>query len=80
MMPDTRGRTSATRVGAMRPGNSRTIGRGVGVAEMMVTSGASGALEATALLSSQPASQGSIPTVNPTANSRAHTGRMIGPD
>ena len=31
MMPETRGRTSATRVGATRPGNSRTIGRGVGV-------------------------------------------------
>ena len=40
MMPETRGRTSATRVGAMRPGNSRTIACGFGITVTTLTSGA----------------------------------------
>src|SRR5262245_23171784 len=38
MMPETRGRTSATRVGAMRPGNSRTCERARGCTTTTLTS------------------------------------------
>src|SRR5258705_13377582 len=38
-MPETRGRTSETRVGAIRPGSSRTIERARGCPTKMLTSG-----------------------------------------
>src|SRR5205823_11353531 len=58
-MPETRGRTSETRVGAMRPGSSRTTARDCGLTTTMLTSGsAGGAAEMAELDSSQPASSG----------------------
>src|SRR6266849_2645710 len=58
-MPETRGRTSDTRVGAIRPGNSRTIARGCGLTVTMLTSGNDGCVPAAAAVgSSQPASNG----------------------
>jgi hypothetical protein len=58
MMPETRGRTSATRVGAMRPGNSRTCerARGCTTTTLTSTSGVEGAAVAAGSL--QPASIG----------------------
>jgi len=38
-IPDTRGRTSETLVGAIRPGSSRTSARACGVTVTMLTSG-----------------------------------------
>ena len=49
-MPDTRGRTSDTRVGAMRPGSSRTIARACGVTVTTLTSGSVGCTAAVAAI------------------------------
>src|SRR3569833_607027 len=58
-MPDTRGRTSETRVGAKRPGSARTTARGCGLTMTMLTSGwAGGAADTAELDASQPASSG----------------------
>src|SRR5437588_7170310 len=58
-MPDTRGRTSDTRVGAMRPGSSRTMARACGLTVTMLTSGSVACAAATATFgSSQPANNG----------------------
>src|SRR3569833_959166 len=58
-MQDPRGRTSETRVGAMRHGSSRTTARGCGLTMTMLTSGwAGGAADTAELDSSQPASSG----------------------
>ncbi|MGY4367693.1 hypothetical protein ACVW1A_003758 [Bradyrhizobium sp. LB1.3] len=58
-MPETRGLTSDTRVGAMRPGSSRTTARGCGLTMTMLTSGSLGwAAEMAELDSSQPANSG----------------------
>ena len=45
-IPETRGRTSETRVGAIRPGNSRTIARACGLTVTMLTSGKDGCVPA----------------------------------
>ena len=42
MMPDTRGRTSAIRVGTIRPGNSRTCARARGCTTTTLTYGFGG--------------------------------------
>ena len=61
MMPETRGRTSETRVGAMRPGNSRTIERARGWTTTMLTSGSFAAAAGVAEVGwSQPAKSGTI--------------------
>ncbi len=71
MIPETRGRTSATRIGAIRPGSSRMIDRGCALTVMMLTSGAV-AVRAEADASpgaSHPASNGAKPSVAITPNS-----------
>ena len=63
MMPETRGRTSATRVGAMRPGSSRTMERACGLTVMTLTSGSVGWVATEAMADSgslQPASSGAM--------------------
>jgi hypothetical protein len=58
-MPEMRGRTSETRVGAMRPGNSRTTARGCGFTVTTLTSGSAGwAAEMAEFDSSQAPSSG----------------------
>src|SRR3977135_3886202 len=58
-MPDTRGRTSETRVGATRPGSSRTSARACGLTVTMLTSGSEVCAAAIAEFgSSHPASSG----------------------
>ena len=59
-MPDTRGRTSDTRVDAMRPGNSRTMARACGLTVTMLTSGSVGCAAAATFGSSQPANNGAM--------------------
>ena len=61
-MPETRGRTSETRVGAIRPGNSRTMARACGRTVKVPTSGSAGAAAAAAAAvgSLQPANSGAI--------------------
>ncbi len=54
MIPDTRGLTSATRSGAMRPGSSRTMARGDGLTVTTLTSGGSGGAAEATLCSLQP--------------------------
>src|SRR5690348_11560597 len=59
MMPDTRGRTSATRVGAIRPGSSRTTARALACTTTTLTSGSTGCTAAVAAVGSlHPASMG----------------------
>ena len=63
MMPDTRARTSETRVGAIRPGNSRTRARGCERTVKVPTSGSAGFAAAVALAacgSLQPVKSGAI--------------------
>src|SRR5712664_206708 len=76
-MPDTRGRTSETRVGATRPGNSRTSARGCGLTVTMLTSGSEVCAAATAVFaSSHPARNGAA-----AANINAtHADRLRNPD
>src|SRR6266550_2210510 len=76
-MPDTRGRTSETRVGATRPGNSRTSARGCGLTVTMLTSGSDVCAAATAGFgSSHPARSGAA-----AANINAtHADRLRNPD
>src|SRR5438445_2568980 len=60
-MPDTRGRTSDTRVGAMRPGNSRMIARACGLTVTTLTSSSEACTAAVAGFgSSHPANRGAI--------------------
>jgi hypothetical protein len=60
-MPDTRGRTSDTRVGAIRPGNSRTSARACGFTVTTLTSGSLGCTAAVAAVGcSHPANSGAI--------------------
>jgi len=60
-MPDTRGRTSETRIGATRPGNSRTNARACGLTVTMLTSGSEVCAAATAEFgSSHPARSGAM--------------------
>src|ERR1700710_270880 len=60
-MPETRGRTSDTRVGAIRPGNSRTMARACGLTVTMLTSGSVGCTAAAATFgSSQPVNNGAM--------------------
>src|SRR5262245_46738094 len=59
-MPDTRARTSETRVGAIRPGNSRMMARAWGRTVNVPTSGSAGAADTAAIGSLQPASSGAI--------------------
>jgi hypothetical protein len=49
-MPETRGRTSATRIGAIRPGSSLMIARGCGFTVTMLTWGSTGSAAAAAEL------------------------------
>jgi hypothetical protein len=59
MMPETRGRTSATRVGEIRPGSSRTMARACGFTVTTLTSGSVACAAAVAVFGSlQPASNG----------------------
>jgi len=61
-MPDTRGRTSETRVGAIRPGSSRMIARACGLTVTTLTSGSEAGCTAAvaAVGSSHPANSGAI--------------------
>src|SRR5260370_19899543 len=60
-MPETRGRTSDTRVGAIRPGNSRTIARACGFTVTTLTSGSDVAAAADATFGSlHPPSSGAM--------------------
>jgi hypothetical protein len=62
-MPETRLRTSATRVGAMRPGSSRTTARGCDFTVMIPTSGSALVAANAGVASSQPASIGARPAI-----------------
>src|SRR5690606_1136788 len=79
MMPETRGRTSAIRVGAIRPGSSFTIGRVSALTVTMLTWTGGGLLPltawASAALSLQPASSGS--RHRPTAKALRDNGLII---
>src|SRR5512139_569447 len=77
-MPDTRGRTSETRVGAMRPGSSRTTARGCGLTTTMLTSGAAGWAADTAELDSSqaPRSGARAASINATHADRARNPDM----
>jgi hypothetical protein len=60
MMPDTRGRTSETLVGATRPGNSRTSARACGLTVTKLTSGSEACAADAEFGSSHPASSGAM--------------------
>src|SRR5882724_6832292 len=76
MIPETRARTSETRVGAIRPGNSRMMARACGRTVKVPTSGSAGAGAAAAIGSLQPASSGAI-----AANIKTmHADRVRSPD